>query len=920
MEAKEYDLEDAIILYHDKKYKLKTSYYNGKIVVRSNIPIKFNVINQYKFKNLVQNIELSDPKTILINTKIRYQTYHIVDGEKLTAVKFSTTKKFNNSETGAAPTEKKPKQEKVVKQENSEMILSHQKQPEQKEEKTENLQNVSVTKKSDAIELKLPFDEQIGISSFKRDNKIFVALDKKTDLKFPDTDLFVKPKQIQSDDGQVFMFAPPEGYFMDVIPSGKDWILRFKKVQTKTKNPLKLEVSPSANIVSVSGGEFKKIISFTDEEIGDKITMITDASSKKNIDTPRYFNDFIVYPSVWGVAIVRVAEDLRVSLATNNKVEIQSSTQVPTFKSKVESEIKLPEAPGSQNSEVSQNSYIPFGNYNKPDPKFLETKTILLKRIISATKATEKDKMATLSVFYFERGLLHEALGSANNITIDAEFLEKNPEFPFYKSVIYSLLGRYKDANEILQTFLKLDIPDSLRQEAEVWQRYNSFQMGEKMEYLNITKYLDGFVKNYPDEIYWKLVFAEFEIAASNNDLNFADAFFKKVRHPSLSEDLDMLNFYKGTFFKKNKRYNQAANYYDTVKLDPKRPKTYVRSQFDKIDMLVRIQRMNIGDAVNNLRNLSFLWRGDKLEYEILLKIGELLQTGQQYLKALRIYKYILDAFPEDSGRVYISQQMAEIYNNFVFNEGGMHEKMSDFELVSIYYEFRELTPLGEAGDKITLAVAGRLIKLDLLDQAEKILDHQIKYRLSGRDKIISGDHLAAIYIMNKKAQLAIDVLNETDSVNFGFLEHVTRVRLKAKAMIDMGNFAGAIESLKNDDSLEAKMMKEEAYFKMADWEHFSMLAESSVLQNILSGKLIPQEQEKEVLRLAISYSQMGKNSELKLLGEKLNTNNDLLRESINLLVLSGETFDIYSVDNRFKVDEVEKYFKSIVNKLFDFK
>jgi uncharacterized protein HemY len=206
-----------------------------------------------------------------------------------------------------------------------------------------------------------------------------------------------------------------------------------------------------------------------------------------------------------------------------------------------------------------------------------------------------------------------------------------------------------------------------------------------------------------------------------------------------------------------------------------------------------------------------------------------------------------------------------------------------------------------------------------LFEQAEKILDHQVKYRLGEKDKIISGDHLATVYILDKKPQLAVDVLNDTDVLNVEFAEHITRQRLKSKAYIDLGDYNSALSTLKNDDSNDAKIIKEEAYFKLGDWDNFALQAESSLFPILAEEKTIPETQEKETLRLAICYAMLGKQEELGYLYSHLKTNNKILEQAIASLRQSNEKIDIQKLENNFKVDEFDKYFKSIIDKLFNF-
>ena len=348
--------------------------------------------------------------------------------------------------------------------------------------------------------------------------------------------------------------------------------------------------------------------------------------------------------------------------------------------------------------------------------------------------------------------------------------------------------------------------------------------------------------------------------------------------------------------------------------------KNYVMAELEQTEMLAKSGQIKTEEAILRLEKLKYLWRGDELEYRVLMKRAELEESIQHFIPALRTYKYVLDSFPGNNGSVYITHQMADLYNNFIFSKGGAAGQMSDFSLVSLFYEFRELTPIGDAGDKIVLMVARRLINLDLLEEAEQILLHQINYRLSGKDKIVTGDHLAAVYILNKKPQLAIDVLNDTDLINFGFLEHITRQRMKAKAYIDAQKYDSALEILQDDDGKESKIMKEEAYFKTASWENYAILAESSILPLIASGKSLPGNNEKEALRLAIAYSMLNRADDLKTMTNKLKTNNQTLKDAIKLISETNNPIDVEKLESKFNIWKVDKSFEAIVNKLFDFK
>src|SRR3546814_8889625 len=80
----------------------------------------------------------------------------------------------------------------------------------------------------------------------------------------------------------------------------------------------------------------------------------------------------------------------------------------------------------------------------------------------------------------------------------------------------------------------------------------------------------------------------------------------------------------------------------------------------------------------------------------------------------------------------------------------------------ALYDEFRELTPVGKAGDRIIEGLADRLVRVDLLDRAARLLDRQVKFRLQGVEKARVGARLAVIHLIDRQPDSAISALDES--------------------------------------------------------------------------------------------------------------------------------------------------------------
>ena len=63
---------------------------------------------------------------------------------------------------------------------------------------------------------------------------------------------------------------------------------------------------------------------------------------------------------------------------------------------------------------------------------------------------------------------------------------------------------------------------------------------------------------------------------------------------------------------------------------------------------------------------------------------------------------------------------------------GGKADALPPIEALGLFYDYRDLTPIGWRGDEMIRRLADRLVAVDLLDQAAELLQHQVDNRLQG--------------------------------------------------------------------------------------------------------------------------------------------------------------------------------------------
>src|SRR5262245_14882614 len=107
--------------------------------------------------------------------------------------------------------------------------------------------------------------------------------------------------------------------------------------------------------------------------------------------------------------------------------------------------------------------------------------------------------------------------------------------------------------------------------------------------------------------------------------------------------------------------------------------------------------------------------------------------------------------FPKEEYARAIAQDMGDAFRA-LFLEGGA-DVMRPVEALALFYDFRELTPLGSDGDDMIRRLAERLVLVDLLPQAEDLLQHQVDARLQGAARAQVASRLSAIYLMDHKPE-----------------------------------------------------------------------------------------------------------------------------------------------------------------------
>jgi len=221
--------------------------------------------------------------------------------------------------------------------------------------------------------------------------------------------------------------------------------------------------------------------------------------------------------------------------------------------------------------------------------------------------------------------------------------------------------------------------------------------------------------------------------------------------------------------------------------------------------------------AIDEYDTLRYIWRDDDVEIEALDRLATIYEQVGKFAEALAIYRDGLSYLPARSRQRNFFQRQEGLFQDLFL--GGKADSLPPVLAISLWYQFSELTPKGEPGNRMVRNLATRLVSVELFEQAAKLLEYQVKERVTGIARANIAANLARIYIRANQPSKALTVLRATREPNLLPEVEASRTRVEARALIDLSRFDEAEELLRNDLSAQAQKLLADIYWGSGQWE-----------------------------------------------------------------------------------------------------
>ena len=126
-----------------------------------------------------------------------------------------------------------------------------------------------------------------------------------------------------------------------------------------------------------------------------------------------------------------------------------------------------------------------------------------------------------------------------------------------------------------------------------------------------------------------------------------------------------------------------------------------------EIELMSAHNAMPRNDVIVALETLTTAWRGDETETEGLKLLAHLYTEDGRYSDAFHVMRTALLAHPNSDLTRKIQDEAAATFDSLFLE--GKGDSLPPIEALGLFYDYRELTPIGRRGDEMIRHLADRL-------------------------------------------------------------------------------------------------------------------------------------------------------------------------------------------------------------------
>jgi hypothetical protein len=622
---------------------------------------------------------------------------------------------------------------------------------------------------------------------------------------------------------------------------GPGWIVTLADAITTPSRPLTIArsiVGKNRASIAIPFAHPRKLHVLADRAIGDRLMVITALGPARGFVKGQNFVELRALPSTHGVVLQPLADDVSAELAVD-KITITRPGGLSLSPTVL--------APQPMAGGVRALTFdTQLWSYDK-EANFTKRQDELIRIAAMAPASKRKQARLNLARFYLARDMAAEA-----KAVLDVTLADKKGGEDITGNVLRAVadlgLARPKDALKELST-----PPIGNQLDAPIWRAIADARLAKWAPAHDAFKAVDHAISALPLEYQRMALQAALHAAIEVHDFAGADRIVNELDtigvSPEMEPEMAVLNGRLDEALGRNE--DALANYHTAAASRDRR--AAAQGRLREIVLRYSIGEMPRKDVIAGLELLTTIWRGDDVEAEGLKLLAHLYTEDGRYRDAFHVMRTALLVHPNSELTRQIQDEAAVTFDSLFL--GGKGDGLPPIEALGLFYDFRDLTPIGRRGDEMIRRLADRLVAVDLLDQAAELLQHQVDHRLQGGARAQVATRLAVIYLMNHKPERALATLQATRTAELSNDLRDQRLLLEARALSETGRHDLALELIANIDSREAIRLRSDILWAAKRWRDAAEQIEILYGERWRDFTPLTETERFDILRAAIGYS-----------------------------------------------------------------
>ncbi len=638
------------------------------------------------------------------------------------------------------------------------------------------------------------------------------------------------PQRFTVDGGTLFRIDVPPDLAATVRRDGLSWqvLLSDQAVAAETVNARVQRFGRDAPGVLLEAAGLGPRIAFFDPDVGDRIIALPRLETSPMPIAERRFVDFDLMSSAAGMVLRPERETVRFEIRDDG-VLVSAPGGLRLNRTLLEAE--APTTKEVAGTAVAENRLFALDVWHGDPAAAFPEKRIAGETVLRAAENDSQRVRAHLGLarLYIAHGFAHEALahlGLARAVMAD---VAASPDVIALAGVGKILAGFPQQGLDDLDEPAFQAVP-----ETAIWRGYAHALLGEWPEAHESFENGAFLLDRYPGELAERISIQAAEAALRNGNIVAAQDHLDRIdmlhdRQRPDRRGRAALNFLRGELMRQTGDNRRAIRHWQAAAKQGDRLYR-VRAELALTELQSASDELTPAEAAEKLEGLRFAWRGDAMETAIGEALGGMYMEAGNPREGFDVLRGTAARAAPEAAAAIAEKMRSEFARLFVEGEA---DALSPVVAYALYRDFEELAPRGADQVRAGRQLAERLVEIDLLDHAAALLTDVMDE--DGAQRLAVGARLAAVHLLNRNPQEALDVLDALGEGDDTFAEGLRLLR--ARSLSELGRTEDALTVLDGLSSLEADRLRADVLWAAERWDQAAE-ALAALMPSLESGAL----------------------------------------------------------------------------------